>query len=121
MKIQITSLPYFNTPAPKKQKKVFDWFWRNFFKFRFEKIYNSIDSVDIQIQQALPWTNLHFYITINNDVENMIHCYCPPGIDLDEHQYNQLSRNSQSAKPWSDFVKECPYIWSRKYGLSSLI
>jgi hypothetical protein len=75
MKVKIISEPYYSTPAPKLTKKMFDWFWTNIWRVKqyICEIDYEIYLLEIRINQALPYTNVHFYVKLhtNSGVEQM--------------------------------------------------
>lgn len=76
MKLTIKSEQYGITPAPKLNKVMFDWLWGHWWKVRNHffplmrggysvDTIKNIETIEIRINQALEWTDVHFYITIN--------------------------------------------------------
>jgi hypothetical protein len=65
MKIFIKKQKYIKNPCPKLNKRVWDWFWFNFYRHRFEHMADCVEELDVIIEQALPYSNIHFYITLN--------------------------------------------------------
>lgn len=65
MKIRIKSEPYIKCPAPKLTRNLFDWFWNDFWSLNLSHFVDSLETIDIRLNQALPYTPIHFYITVN--------------------------------------------------------
>ena len=76
MKLKIVSEKYGITPAPVITNDMMTYFWSKFDLIaRNNEIDWPIESIHIRVNQALPWTDYHFYVTINNDIETNEHTY----------------------------------------------
>ena len=77
MKIRIKPERYGITAAPSITKNMMEYFWskKYFIVKRHLDNLSPIESINIRINQALPWMDYHFYVTINNDVESEEHTF----------------------------------------------
>lgn len=77
MKIRIKSERYGTTPAPSITKNMMEYFWAKKYPYIYRPLGNlsPVESINIRINQALPWMDYHFYVTINNDVESEGHTF----------------------------------------------
>ncbi len=72
MKIRIKPERYGITAAPSITKNMMEYFWEKKYFIIDRQLghHFPIESINIRINQALPWMDYHFYVTINNDVES---------------------------------------------------
>lgn len=110
MKVEIQRQRFLNNPCPPISRKVFDYFWRNLYSFRFQHYVNEIKHLKIVINQACPGTPLHFYVMLNGEHEFHMTSEL---YDRDEMHWNAIS-----SIPFSDVMIENDSVWGRKSGIS---
>jgi len=95
MKIRIYSEKYGITPAPSITKNMMGYFWAKKYFIVYRQLSNlsPIESIKIRINQALPWMDYHFYVTINNDVESKDHTF---HIQFNKHEVEKYIEYKKS-------------------------